>query len=58
MKGLIRGLLTDIESRFGYDHLLKHSFFKDVQWSSLATGTGHIESQYLFITVQTYSICA
>ena len=41
MKGLIRGLLTDIKSRFGYDHLLKHSFFKDVQWSSLATGTGH-----------------
>ena len=37
MKGLIRGLLTDIESRFGYDHLVKHSFFKDIQWSSLAT---------------------
>ncbi|CAB4000998.1 citron Rho-interacting kinase isoform X1 [Paramuricea clavata] len=37
MKGLIRGLLTDIENRFGYAHLVKHSFFKDVEWSSLAT---------------------
>ena len=39
MKGLIRGLLADIENRFGYDHLMKHSFFKDVQWSSLTTGS-------------------
>ena len=38
MKGLIRGLLTDIENRFGYAHLVKHSFFKDVEWSSLAIG--------------------
>ncbi|XP_028400493.1 citron Rho-interacting kinase-like isoform X3 [Dendronephthya gigantea] len=37
IKGLIRGLLTDLENRFGFEHLLKHSFFKDVKWSSLAT---------------------
>lgn len=35
MKSLIKGLLTDIETRFGYEDLIKHAFFKGVTWLSL-----------------------
>lgn len=38
MKGLIRGLLTDIDSRFKHEHLVKHSFFKEINWSQLSAG--------------------
>ncbi|XP_046840291.1 citron Rho-interacting kinase-like isoform X2 [Xenia sp. Carnegie-2017] len=39
MKGLIRGLLTDIDSRFKHEHLVKHSFFKEINWSQLSAET-------------------
>ena len=44
MKSLIKGLLTDIETRFGYEDLIKHAFFKGVTWTSLKNGNIYLKS--------------
>ena len=57
MKSLIKGLLTDIETRFGYEDLIKHAFFKGVTWLSLKNGNIYLKSCEKKISFSKFLCC-